>query len=177
MLEHEISEGALGRVSSLGVYGIASVAEWAPMDFFRYDANGAFDPKYDTGQPIYFSATAPASIRRLRFSSTTAQPEEISPTGSRRAQTLTRAIPSDPAPDAGANAALSATDLQVMEALGWTPPSELAAGSTLELSSPTASRGGSDELTFSVVNNGLGTSRSFEVGIYLSDGLDNLDVG
>ena len=167
-LEHEISEGALGRVSSLGVYGIGGVAEWAPMDFFRYDANGAFDPKYNTGKPIYFSVDG-SGVN----SSTSYQFNNSSSGGDfadwiKAGPDANASDPFGPGPSASTDATLSATDLQVMEALGWTPPSELAAGSTVQLSSATASRGGSDKLTFSVVNNGLGSSHSFQVGIYLS---------
>src|SRR5258708_4800197 len=35
-LEHEISEGVFGRVSSLGV----SLTGWQPMDLFRFSADG-----------------------------------------------------------------------------------------------------------------------------------------
>ncbi len=169
ILEHEITEGALGRISYLGYYGTGpkSTPAWAPMDFFRYDANGAFDPKYGTTTPIYFSYNGSG------INSTTSFQYNNSTTGGDFADWIQKgpdanaSDPFGPGPDS-ASAGLSSVDQQVLETLGYTPASELAAGSGVSVSSPTAVAGGSDQISFSVTNNGLGDSRSFNVGIYLS---------
>jgi hypothetical protein len=50
VIEHELSEGVMGRIGALGV-------PWEPMDYFRYTANGVLDVTGD-GQPTYFAPAA-----------------------------------------------------------------------------------------------------------------------
>jgi hypothetical protein len=68
----------------------------------------------------------------------------------------------------GLSQVFTPVDMEVMEAIGWTPASALEAGSGVGLSSPTSAAGGSDKITLSVTNNGQGTAGSFTVGIYIS---------
>src|SRR5262249_3266356 len=62
-LEHEISEGAMGRIGGLGDAGL-----WSTMDLFRY--NGAGQPDYTDGrdgQTTYFSYNGGKTLSSLSF--------------------------------------------------------------------------------------------------------------
>jgi len=51
VLEHELTEGAMGRIGSLGTDGA-----WAPMDLFRFTASGQRDlTGGQDGLATYFS--------------------------------------------------------------------------------------------------------------------------
>ena len=52
VLEHELSEGVMGRIGSLG----KADPYWAPMDLFRFTASGQRDfTGGSDGKPTYFS--------------------------------------------------------------------------------------------------------------------------
>jgi hypothetical protein len=121
-IEHEISEGAMGRIGSLGVAGSA----WAPMDLFRYTAAGQHDfTGGRDGQPTYFSVDGTNVNTGLQFHNS------VSASGFDGYDLAdwdgvgSDANLNDPfgpgGPGIGGTGALSATDLSIMDVLGWTP--------------------------------------------------------
>ena len=117
VLEHEITEGVFGRVSSLG----KQEAGWQPLDLFRFDALGQRDFTGGAdGVATYFGVDH-AHVSALQFHGS------ISAGGVSDGfdladwdHTVGDAFgPGGP----GAAGAMSATDLQVLDILGWTPTS------------------------------------------------------
>jgi lipopolysaccharide export system protein LptA len=122
VLIHELTRGAMGRIGGL----------WGPMDLFRYTASGQLD---DTGgqdgQPTYFSPNGQNINTGLQFHN------PINDQGQddgfdwadwdQVGQDVNATDPFGPGgPGAGDPGTLSATDLQIMDVLGWTlesPPS------------------------------------------------------
>jgi hypothetical protein len=116
-MEHEISEGAMGRISSLGVGGSA----WAPMDLFRYTAAGQHDFTGGAdGQATYFSPDGTHVNTGLQFHGALDGYDLADWDGVGSDANL-----NDPfgpgGPGSGGTGALSATDLSIMDVLGWTP--------------------------------------------------------
>jgi hypothetical protein len=60
-LEHEISEGAMGRIGGLGIQN----GVWGPMDLFRYSAGDNRD--YTGTDQTYFSLTVKLSSSRTPY--------------------------------------------------------------------------------------------------------------
>jgi hypothetical protein len=120
-IEHEITEGIMGRIGSLG---IASSA-WAPMDFFRFTASGQRDFTGGAdGQPTYFSVDGSSVDTSLQFHSSVSTSGQFD--GFDLAdwnQFGADANDHDPfgpgGPGSGDPGTLSATDITLMEALGW----------------------------------------------------------
>ncbi len=125
-LEHEISEGIMGRIGSLG---IADAPYWAPMDLFRFTASGQRDfTGGQDGQPTYFSVNGSTVYTGLQYHNSVNSSGQFD--GYDLAdwdQVGADANAHDPfgpgGPGAGDPGTLSATDILVMEALGWAPPS------------------------------------------------------
>ena len=136
-LLHEITEGGMGRIGGLGDFSYAGsgTAFWGVPDLFRYNANGLDVTSGRDGRnglANYFSYNGGASTSKsvgLTFFN------NLTPNGTRK--------PSS-ASDTGDNAdfmgldvfgsgegdqgyALSPTDLQIMDVLGWMPNSTTAA--------------------------------------------------
>jgi hypothetical protein len=121
VVEHEISEGAMGRIGSLGVDYY-----WAPMDLFRYTASGQRDfTGGSDGVPTYFSPNGQNVNTGLQYHNS------INSSGQFDGFDLADwdgvgadATDSDPfgpgGPGAGGSGVLSATDLEIMDVLGWT---------------------------------------------------------
>jgi len=116
-LEHELSEGVLGRVSGLG-----DVPEgWHPMDLFRFNASGQRD--YQDGRDgvtTYFSyddGSTTSQSAGLSFNNRYAGSTEVN----------TNDIADFTEQDVfgtgsvGQTNSFSQTDLQILEALGWNP--------------------------------------------------------
>jgi hypothetical protein len=117
-LEHEITEGGFGRVGSLGLQGDPA---WAPMDLFRFTAGGARDfTGGSDGTPTFFGLDA-RHVSSLEFHNS------ISSTGVNDGFDLADwdSTVGDAFGPGGPRAAgaVSATDLQVLDVLGWTPKS------------------------------------------------------
>jgi hypothetical protein len=117
-IEHEISEGGFGRVGSLGL----QATRWEPMDLYRFTAAGQRD--YTGGQdgvPTYFGIDG-NHVTSLQYHSS------ISAAGVDDNQDLAdwTGTRGDAFGPGGPNApgTVSATDLQVLTALGWTPMSQ-----------------------------------------------------
>lgn len=119
-IEHEISEGALGRVGGLGDQN----GVWSTMDLFRYSSAGARDLTDGRGgKPTYFSANG-ASLSAEAFNNQF--------NGSIHANTGDTAdfVENDVFGTAaiGSSITMSPTDISMMTALGWkatspvTPP-------------------------------------------------------
>ncbi|HZZ31632.1 MAG TPA: NF038122 family metalloprotease [Phenylobacterium sp.] len=130
VLEHEISEGVFGRVGSLGL----QQAGWQPMDLFRFNAQGQRDYTGGAdGQATFFGVDG-AHLTSLQYHNA------IGPNGANDGfdladwgQTSGDAF----GPVAPGNAgSLSATDLQVLDVLGWTPNSVGASQAAAVGSSP-----------------------------------------
>jgi len=114
-IEHEISEGVFGRTGSLGL----QASRWEPMDLFRFTAAGVRDfTGGQDGVPTYFGVDA-AHVTGLQFHSS------ISPSGANDGFDLadwqgTHGDAFGPG-GPGSPGSLSATDLQVLDVLGWNP--------------------------------------------------------
>jgi len=117
VLEHEISEGVFGRVSSLGLQQVG----WQPMDLFRFDAFGHRDFSGGAdGTATYFGIDG-AHLTSLQFHNS------IGAGGANDGYDLAdwdhtsgdAFGPGGP----GAPGTMSAGDLQALDVLGWTPGS------------------------------------------------------
>jgi len=134
VLEHEISEGVFGRVSSLGQNGV-----WQPMDLFRFDASGQRDFTGGADGVATFFGIDGAHLTGFQFHNA------IDAAGHNDGfdladwdHTLGDAFgPGGP----GVDGAMSATDLQALDILGWTPAPASSAGTVT--GSPTAPAGAS----------------------------------
>jgi hypothetical protein len=124
-LEHEISE-AMGRVGGLGFSRTTSGAPiWGPMDLFRYSSPGQRDfTGGSDGLPTFFSVDGNTLLTEFHNS--------VSTTGAFDGQDLgdwDQSVQGDAfgASGPGAPGTVSATDLRVMDVLGWTPSAIAAA--------------------------------------------------
>lgn len=158
-IEHEISEGGMGRVGGLGYQNNT----WAPMDLFRFTSAGQRD--YTGGQDgvtTYFSPNGVSpDLTHPYHNSINAQ------------GTFDGADPADwqvggdsfGFGSPGVPGLLSATDLRVMDILGWTPtPSApVLAVTAFDANKAEGSSGGSTPFTFTVTRTGStsGTSTVF----------------
>jgi hypothetical protein len=115
VIEHEISEGVFGRVSSLGLQR----AGWQPMDLFRFDVWGNRDYTGGAdGARTYFGLDGD-HLSPLRFHNS------ISASGADDGFDLAdwdrSWVDAFGAVGPGSEGQLSATDIQVLDVLGWTP--------------------------------------------------------
>jgi hypothetical protein len=115
VLLHELTEGGMGRIGG----------QWAMMDLFRYTAQGQLD---DTGgqdgKPTYFSPNGQNINTGLQFHSpVNAAGHDDGFDWADWDQVGTNSNAHDPfgpgGPGAGDPGTLSATDLQIMDVLGW----------------------------------------------------------
>jgi hypothetical protein len=115
-LEHEISEGALGRVGGLGVQN----GWWAPMDLFRYSSSGQHDYTGGTdGKPTYFSVDGQTMLLQFHNALNTSgvfDQQDFADWGSTVGDAFGPGGPGSPG-------TVSNTDLRVLDILGWTPSS------------------------------------------------------
>jgi hypothetical protein len=124
VIEHEVTEGIMGRIGSLGKDGV----DWAPMDFFRFTASGQRDfTGGQDGQPTYFSVDGNSVNTGLQYhNSVNSQGQFDGFDLADWDQVGADASARDPfgpgGPGAGDPGTLSATDIQIMQALGWAPP-------------------------------------------------------
>jgi hypothetical protein len=125
LIEHELSEGIMGRIGSLG---IADTGYWAPMDLFRFTASGQRDfTGGKDGQLTYFSADGTNINTRLQYhNSVNSQGRFDGGDFADWDQVGTDSNAHDPfgpgGPGAGDPGTLSATDIQIMQALSWASP-------------------------------------------------------
>ena len=121
VIEHEVTEGAMGRIGSLGIADSA----WAPMDLFRFTASGQRDfTGGQDGQSTYFSADGTNVNTGLRYHSSVNTSGQFDgfdfADWDQVGQDAGARDPFGPGgPGAGDPGTLSATDLQIMNVLGW----------------------------------------------------------
>ncbi|MDB5500034.1 MAG: hypothetical protein JWP28_4065 [Phenylobacterium sp.] len=114
-LEHEISEGVFGRTASLGLDG----SKWAPMDLFRFTATGQRDfTGGSDGVTTYFGVDA-QHLTSLAYhnsinSAGVDDGFDLGDWSNTRGDAFGPGGPSSPG-------AVSATDLRVLDILGWNP--------------------------------------------------------
>jgi hypothetical protein len=122
VLEHEITEGGMGRIGSLG---IAATGWWAPMDLFRFTASGQRDfTGGRDGQATYFSVDGTSVNTGLQYHSAVSTSGQFDGQDfadwDQVGQDSNAHDPFGPGgPGAGDPGTLSATDLQIMNVLGW----------------------------------------------------------
>jgi hypothetical protein len=124
LVEHELSEGALGRVGGLGIQSSA----WGPLDLFRYSAPGRHD--YTGGQdglPAYFSVDGRTLLTQFHNAVSTTgifDGFDFGDWGNTRGDAFGPGGP-------GISATVTATDLRLLDVLGWTPTGNASASSTV----------------------------------------------
>ena len=112
-IEHEITEGAFGRIGSLGI----QATQWAPLDLFRFNAQGVRDfTGGSDGVPTFFGLDA-NHLTSLAFHNSvdTAGKDDGFDLGDwdhTFGDAFGAGGPNSPG-------SLSATDLQVLDILGW----------------------------------------------------------
>jgi hypothetical protein len=116
---HELSEGGLGRIGSLGIGDRGP--GWAPMDLFRFTASGARDyTGGNDGVRTYFGLDA-GHVSNMAYDF--ALDGSGVDTGRDLADWATWVQNDDFGPGGpGWSQILTSTDLQVLRALGWGPP-------------------------------------------------------
>jgi Ca2+-binding RTX toxin-like protein len=134
-IEHEITEGGFGRVGSLGQQS----SRWAPLDLFRFTATGERDYTGGAdGVTTYFGVDA-QHVTSLAYHNA------ISASGQDDGQDLGdwASTHGDAFGPGGPNSpgTMSATDLRVLDVLGWnstpyTPPADEFASSVGDTSHP-----------------------------------------
>jgi len=116
-IEHEITEGGMGRIGSLGKnFDSLGNALWSTMDLFRYSSAGVRD--YTDGQDgrtAYFSVDGNTML--LPFNNQYSGPTQVN--GGDTADYNTLDVFGFGSPGVGLT--LSSTDLKNMNVLGWTP--------------------------------------------------------
>jgi hypothetical protein len=114
-VEHEISEGGMGRIGGLGDQN----SFWSVMDLFRYNASGVADYSDGRdGQTTYFSLNGGATLSSLSFNNEFNSADQ-KVNGGDTADFVQQDVfgTGDP----GETNTYSQTDLAVMAALGWDP--------------------------------------------------------
>lgn len=121
-IEHSLSQGVFGRIGGLGAN---QTGAYSPMDLFRFTASGEHDFTGGAdGQATYFGLNS-GDVTAFQFHNS------INAGGATDGlaladwdHTVGDAFgPGGP----GSNDTLSATDLQVLDVLGWTPAAAVAA--------------------------------------------------
>jgi hypothetical protein len=118
-IEHEITEGVFGRVSSLGI----AMTGWQPMDLFRFAADGARDYSGGAdGRTAVFGVDG-GHLSTLEFHNAVDASGAL--VGGDLGDWDTSADLFGPG-GPGTVGALSPTDLQALDVLGWTPAAPAA---------------------------------------------------
>jgi hypothetical protein len=143
-LEHEVTEGAMGRVGGLGDQN----GVWSTMDLFRYTAAGV--PDYTDGRDgktTYFSYNGGTTLSSLSFNNQYSGSTHVN--GGDTADFAQQDVFGTGSP--GETIPLSATDIQVMDVLGWNPSGvTVASSSSLPVGSGTGGSAGSTSAPWSV---------------------------
>ena len=115
-LEHEITEGVFGRTASLGY----AETSWNPLDLFRFTASGVRDYTGGSDGVTTYFGIAPNNLSNLPFYNS------VSASGRFDGNDLgdwASSVYGDSfgAGGPGSPGVVSATDLEVLEVLGWSP--------------------------------------------------------
>ncbi|HSV03407.1 MAG TPA: NF038122 family metalloprotease [Phenylobacterium sp.] len=173
-IEHEISEGAFGRIESLGIQD----TRWAPLDLFRFTASGVRDFTGGRDGLITFFGLDGTHLSNLAFhnavnASGVDDGQDLGDWAFTVGDAFGPGGPGDPG-------SVSATDLQVLDILGWTPSGSSGASGTANAPTP-----GDDLLSaqagFTEIHAGAGddTITGWAGGDYLrgDDGNDSIQGG
>ena len=116
VIEHEISEGEMGRIGGLGIQN----GEWGVLDLFRYSSPGQRDYSGGAdGQASYFSVDGSTLLTQFHNSVDTYGYFDGMDLGDWDNTVGDAFGPGGP----GSPGTVSATDLRVLDILGWTPTS------------------------------------------------------
>ena len=140
ILEHEITEGVFGRVSSLGL----AHTGWEPMDLFRFDAAGQRDFTGGADGVASFFGVDAAHVSTLQFHNSVNAAGQLD--GYDLADWDHTVGDAFGPGGAGSAGTLSAADLQALDILGWTP-SPAGGVSQVTVTSGSPATGGGDSLT------------------------------
>jgi hypothetical protein len=120
-LIHEISEGGMGRIGGLGDQN----SLWSIMDLFRYNSSGVADyTDGRDGRTTYFSYNGGATLSSLAYNNEFSGATKVN--GGDTADFTQLDVFGTGSP--GETNTLSATDLQLMEALGWSAAPHVVLG-------------------------------------------------
>jgi len=117
VIEHELTEGAMGRIGGLG---IADNGSWGPMDLFRFTASGQRDYTGGRdGQATFFSVDGQQVLTQFKYHNSVSTSGrfdgfDFADWDNTRGDAFGPGGPGSPS-------SMSATDLRVMDVLGWTP--------------------------------------------------------
>ena len=126
VIEHEMTEGLMGRIGGLG---LTSEGNWGPLDLFRYASPGVRDYSGGAdGQPAYFSVDGAALLVKFHnaFSNGRFDGQDFGDWDSTKGDAFGPGGPGSPGQ-------LTATDLRVLDILGWTPTSSAPPGTAAPL--------------------------------------------
>ena len=126
VIEHELTEGLMGRIGGLG---LTSAGNWGPLDLFRYASPGLRDYSGGAdGQPAYFSVDGTALLAKFHnaFNAGRFDGQDFGDWNGTKGDAFGPGGP-------GAPGQLTATDLRVLDILGWTPATSSAPPSTTPL--------------------------------------------
>lgn len=114
VIEHEMTEGLMGRIGGLG---LTSAGNWGPLDLFRYSTPGVRDYSGGAnGQPAYFSVDGSALLVKYHNALSTGKfdGQDFGDWDGTKGDAFGPGGPGSPGQ-------LTATDLRVLDILGWTP--------------------------------------------------------
>lgn len=126
VLEHELTEGLMGRIGGLG---LTSPGNWGPLDLFRYSSPGVRDYSGGAnGQPAYFSVNGTALLVKFHnaFKNGKFDGQDFGDWDGTKGDAFGSGGPGSPGQ-------LTATDLRVLDILGWTPTSSTPPGTATPL--------------------------------------------
>jgi len=114
-IEHELTEGGFGRIGSLGIQG--QNGKWAPMDLFRFTSAGVRDFTGGSDGVTTFFGLDGSHVSSLPFhaainASGADDGQDLADWGGTRGDAFGPGGPNGPG-------VMSATDLQVLDVLGW----------------------------------------------------------
>ena len=164
-LEHEITEGGMGRVGGLGDQN----GVWSTMDLFRYSAAGV--PDYTDGRDgatTYFSYNGGTTLSPLSFNNQYSGSTHVNggdPGDFAQQDVFGTGSPGETIP-------LSQTDIAVMDVLGWNPSGvSVASSTTLPIASGTAGSAGGFAANFT-----FGSSPNWDNSGGVSNGVDTTNI-
>ncbi len=114
VIEHEMTEGLMGRIGGLG---LTREGNWGPLDLFRYSSPGVRDYSGGTdGRATYFSVDGKTLLTQFHnaFIGGRFDGQDFGDWDGTRGDAFGPG-------GAGSPGQLTATDLRVLDVLGWTP--------------------------------------------------------
>lgn len=126
VIEHEMTEGLMGRIGGLG---LTSAGNWGPLDLFRYSSPGVHDYSGGAdGQPAYFSLDGMALLVKFHNALSTGKfdGQDFGDWDGTKGDAFGPGRPGSPGQ-------LTATDLRVLDILGWTLTSSTPPGAATPL--------------------------------------------